>query len=50
MESLLSSDLDRYVHDHTTPEAELFERLRAETQATLDQPQMQVGRVRSGMA
>ncbi len=45
MESLLGRDLDRYVHDHTTPEAELFERLRAETRATLNKPQMQVGRV-----
>jgi caffeoyl-CoA O-methyltransferase len=45
MASLLSEGLERYVHDHTTPEGELFERLRDETRAKLEVPQMQVGRV-----
>ena len=45
MVGLLDEKIDRYVHDHTTRESELFERLRTETRATLDCPQMQVGRV-----
>ncbi|MFO7564042.1 MAG: class I SAM-dependent methyltransferase [Enhygromyxa sp.] len=43
--TLLSDALTAYVHEHTTPEPEVFARLRAETQATLESPQMQVGRV-----
>ena len=45
MVTLLADELAAYVHDHTTPECELFERLRRETFAALDDPQMQVGRV-----
>lgn len=45
MEAIIADDLAAYIHDHTTPEAELFERLRAETFAELEDPQMQVGRV-----
>jgi caffeoyl-CoA O-methyltransferase len=45
MISLVGEGLEAYIHDHTTPEGELFERLRAETQATLENPQMQLDRV-----
>jgi caffeoyl-CoA O-methyltransferase len=43
--TLLPEPLAAYVYDHTTPEAEPFARLRAETHAELAMPQMQVGRV-----
>jgi caffeoyl-CoA O-methyltransferase len=43
--SMLSDALAAYVHEHTTPEAQLFVELREETYAKLASPQMQVGRV-----
>ena len=43
--TLLSDALTAYVHEHTTPEAPLFQELREETYAKLATPQMQVGRV-----
>jgi caffeoyl-CoA O-methyltransferase len=45
MISLIAEDLETYVHLHTTPEPELFEELRRETEAKLPDPQMQVGPV-----
>ena len=42
---VLPEDLAAYVHAHTSPESELFTRLREQTYANLDMPQMQVGRV-----
>jgi caffeoyl-CoA O-methyltransferase len=45
MISLIGSALEDYVASHTTPETELLSRLRAETQADLAMPQMQVGPV-----
>lgn len=45
MESFLADGLEAYIHDHTTPEAELFRELRTETLRDLQDPQMQVGRV-----
>lgn len=45
MLSLIGSELEAYVAAHTTREGELFARLRAETQADLASPQMQVGQV-----
>jgi caffeoyl-CoA O-methyltransferase len=45
MLSLIGPELSAYVDAHTTPESELFARLRAETQASLQSPQMQVGHV-----
>jgi predicted O-methyltransferase YrrM len=45
MVSLIPDELVVYVHDHTTPERELFARLRDATYASLEDPQMQVGRV-----
>jgi len=49
MESIIADDLAAYIHDHTTPGAELFGRLRAETFAELEDPQMQVGRVEGAL-
>lgn len=45
MLSLIGPELSAYVDAHTTPEGPLFARLRAETQASLASPQMQVGHV-----
>lgn len=45
MISLLSDALAAYVHEHTSPEPDVFARLRTETYADLESPQMQVGRV-----
>jgi caffeoyl-CoA O-methyltransferase len=45
MISLIGPDLEAYVAAHTTRESDLFARLRAETQADLASPQMQVGPV-----
>lgn len=42
---MLSDALTAYVHEHTTPEEQVFVELRAETYAKLSSPQMQVGRV-----
>ncbi len=49
MLSLIGPQLEAYVAAHTTPEGELFARLRAETQASLDSPQMQVGHVEGAL-
>lgn len=43
--TLLRDDLTAYIHAHTSPEAPIFAELRAETHASLAEPQMQVGRV-----
>jgi caffeoyl-CoA O-methyltransferase len=43
--TLLSDALTAYINEHTSPEPELFARLRSETWAQLESPQMQVGRV-----
>jgi len=43
--TMLSEALTTYIHEHTTPEQELFGQLREETYAKLESPQMQVGRV-----
>lgn len=45
MLSLIGPALEAYVESHTTPEGPLLSRLRAETQADLASPQMQVGPV-----
>jgi caffeoyl-CoA O-methyltransferase len=37
--------VERYARDHTEPESELFRRLREETFARMEYPQMQVGRI-----
>jgi len=49
MLSLIAPDLEAYVAAHTTAEGDLFARLRAETQASLRSPQMQVGQVEGAL-
>lgn len=49
MLTLIPEGLARYVEDHSAAEPELLQRLRAETQATLPDPQMQVGRVEGAL-
>jgi caffeoyl-CoA O-methyltransferase len=49
MLSLIGPDLAAYVDAHTTAESPLFARLRAETQADLASPQMQVGHVEGAL-
>ena len=43
--SFIDEAVDQFSHDHTTPESDVFGRLRDETYATMKSPQMQVGRV-----
>ncbi len=45
MLDIVAPALSDYIHAHTTPRPELFDRLREETYKDLDMPQMQVGRV-----
>jgi len=40
---MIDTRIERYAEEHTTPPAELFERLAAETHANHDVPQMMVG-------
>src|SRR5881392_530406 len=41
--SFVDEAVERYAEEHSTPPAELFERLAAETEATQSLPQMMVG-------
>ncbi|MEW6212900.1 MAG: class I SAM-dependent methyltransferase [Acidobacteriota bacterium] len=45
MIALVSEKIEKYAHDHTTPESDLFLRLRDETYEKMSIPQMQVGRI-----
>ena len=45
MESFINEAVERFAHDHTKPESELYLRLRDETYATMKSPGMQVGRI-----
>ncbi len=45
MEPLVSEALEKYAADHTEPADPLLEELREETHRTMEQAQMQVGRV-----
>lgn len=45
MITLVPDVIEKYAHDHTKPESELFSRLRDETYARMSSPQMQVGRI-----
>lgn len=45
MIDIVDEAIDKYAHDHTSPESELLERLRDETYARMRNPQMQVGRI-----
>ncbi|HXM35019.1 MAG TPA: class I SAM-dependent methyltransferase [Pyrinomonadaceae bacterium] len=41
----IDEEVERFAHDHTEPESDLFRRLQEETYATMQSPQMQVGRI-----
>ena len=43
MSFIVQEDVERYAEEHTTPVAELFERLAAETREKSNAPQMMVG-------
>lgn len=45
MESFIDQAVERFAHDHTKPESDLFHKLRDETYAEMSSPQMQVGRI-----
>jgi caffeoyl-CoA O-methyltransferase len=45
MVSFIDESVERFAHDHTKPESELFRRLREETYSKMADPQMQVGRL-----
>jgi caffeoyl-CoA O-methyltransferase len=45
MSSIVPEDLERYAEEHTTPHPELLQRLAAETEATLERPQMLTGTI-----
>lgn len=49
MLTIIPEALAEYVESHSAPEPELLSRLRDETQASLDMPQMQVGRVEGAL-
>jgi predicted O-methyltransferase YrrM len=40
---IVNEELERYAHEHTTPDPEFFRRLEEETRAISDWPQMMVG-------
>src|SRR4030095_4404326 len=41
----INEEVERFAHDHTEPESDLFRRLQEETYATMQFPTMQVGRI-----
>jgi caffeoyl-CoA O-methyltransferase len=43
--TFIDEAVEQFAHDHTTPESDLFMRLRDETFAKMSMPQMQVGRI-----
>lgn len=45
MDAFIDEAVERFAHDHTDPESELFLRLRDETYRDMNCPQMQVGRI-----
>lgn len=45
MQSFMNAAVEQFAHDHTKPESALYLRLRDETYATMNSPQMQVGRI-----
>jgi caffeoyl-CoA O-methyltransferase len=49
MKLLIDPAIDRYVHDHTRARPALFDELREVTYASMEDPQMQVGRVEGGL-
>jgi caffeoyl-CoA O-methyltransferase len=45
MEPFINEAVEKFAHDHTEPESDLFLRLRDETYRDMNCPQMQVGRI-----
>ena len=45
MISFIDEAVEQFAHDHTTPESDLYVRLRDETYRDMSCPQMQVGRI-----
>jgi caffeoyl-CoA O-methyltransferase len=45
MSFIVPEDIERYAEEHTTPHAELLQRLAEETKATLERPQMLTGTI-----
>jgi caffeoyl-CoA O-methyltransferase len=43
MSFIVNEDVERYAHEHSTPDPEFFRRLEEETRATTTAPQMMVG-------
>jgi caffeoyl-CoA O-methyltransferase len=43
--NFIDKDVEKFAHDHTEPESDLFLRLARETQATMQWPEMMVGRI-----
>lgn len=43
--NFIDEAVEQFAHDHTEPENDLYVRLRDETYAEMDSPQMQVGRI-----
>ena len=46
--TIVDEAVEQFAHDHTTQESELFVQLRDETYASMNMPQMQVGRIEGG--
>ena len=46
--TIVDEKIEQFAHDHTSPESELFVRLRDETYASMKYPEMQVGRLEGG--
>jgi caffeoyl-CoA O-methyltransferase len=49
MTPLVPPQIETYVHEHTRPRGPLFDELREATFASMDSPQMQVGRVEGAL-
>jgi caffeoyl-CoA O-methyltransferase len=45
MSYIVREDIERYAEEHTTPHADLLQRLAAETKASLERPQMLTGTI-----
>ena len=43
--NFVNAEVEGFAHDHTDPESELYKRLREETYAVMQYPEMQVGRI-----
>jgi caffeoyl-CoA O-methyltransferase len=43
--NFINKDVENFAHDHTEPESDLFRRLELETRATMQYPEMLVGRI-----